>query len=92
MSLRVTLQEKQKWNRKQDKLEGLIESHSHPVTLSEQQLEAIAAAIPPVDISGKVDKEAGKELSSNDYTDEEKSKLAGLNGGLTQAQILTRQL
>lgn len=31
------------------------------------------------DISGKVDKEAGKGLSSNDYTTEEKQKLAGLS-------------
>ena len=32
-----------------------------------------------VDLSGKVDKEEGKGLSSNDYTDEEKAKLAGLD-------------
>lgn len=31
------------------------------------------------DISGKVDKIAGKGLSSNDYTDTEKTKLAGLD-------------
>ena len=31
------------------------------------------------DISGKVDKVEGKELSTNDFTDEEKEKLAGLN-------------
>ena len=29
-------------------------------------------------LNGKVDKEEGKGLSSNDYTDEEKAKLAGL--------------
>ena len=33
------------------------------------------------DISGKVDKVTGKGLSSNDYTDAEKSKLAGLDAG-----------
>ena len=31
-----------------------------------------------VDLSGKVDKEDGKGLSANDYTDEEKAKLAGI--------------
>lgn len=31
------------------------------------------------DISGKVDKEVGKGLSTNDYTTEEKNKLAGLS-------------
>lgn len=31
-----------------------------------------------VDLSGYVQKETGKELSSNDYTDEEKAKLEGL--------------
>lgn len=31
-----------------------------------------------VDLSGKVDKVDGKGLSSNDYTDEEKAKLAGI--------------
>lgn len=31
------------------------------------------------DISGKVDKEAGKGLSSNDFTDQEKDKLEGLH-------------
>ena len=31
-------------------------------------------------LSGKVDKAAGKGLSANDFTDEEKAKLAGLSG------------
>lgn len=34
-----------------------------------------------VDLSGKVDKEAGKGLSSNDYTTTEKNKLAGIAEG-----------
>lgn len=34
-----------------------------------------------VDLSGKVDKEAGKGLSSNDYTTAEKNKLAGIAEG-----------
>lgn len=33
------------------------------------------------DISGKVDKEAGKGLSTNDYTDAEKTKLGGIAAG-----------
>ncbi|MBO5475512.1 MAG: hypothetical protein J5982_03270 [Bacilli bacterium] len=32
-----------------------------------------------IDISGKVDKEKGKGLSTNDYTTEEKNKLAGID-------------
>lgn len=35
------------------------------------------------DISGKVDKEAGKGLSSNDFTTPEKDKLAGVAAGAT---------
>lgn len=35
------------------------------------------------DISGKVDKETGKGLSSNDYTTAEKTKLAGIAEGAT---------
>ena len=35
------------------------------------------------DISGKVDKETGKGLSSNDYTTAEKNKLAGIAEGAT---------
>ena len=39
-----------------------------------------------VDTSGKVDKVAGKALSANDYTDAEKTKLAGIASG---AQVNT---
>lgn len=39
-----------------------------------------------VDLSGKVDKEEGKGLSANDYTDEEKAKLAGIEMA-TDAEI-----
>jgi hypothetical protein len=34
------------------------------------------------DLNGKVDKETGKGLSTNDYTTEEKQKLSGLGSGL----------
>jgi len=61
-------------------------------TLTEQQIEAIAGQITPTDITGKVDKEEGKGLSTEDYTTEEKSKLAGITRGLTQSQIFTRAL
>lgn len=41
-----------------------------------------------VDLSGKVDKVDGKGLSSNDYTDEEKAKLAGIEMA-TDAEVTT---
>lgn len=46
------------------------------------------------DLSNLVTKVTGKGLSTEDYTTAEKEKLAGLSnsGGLTQAQILARQL
>lgn len=40
-----------------------------------------ARAIAAVDISGKVDKVAGKQLSTEDYTTAEKTKLAGIAAG-----------
>ena len=39
-----------------------------------------------VDISGKVDKESGKGLSTNDYTTAEKNKLAGVTAGATKVE------
>lgn len=50
------------------------------VSLTTEQIEAIAALIPAVDISGKVDKITGKGLSTEDYTTTEKNKLALLGG------------
>ncbi|MCI8303869.1 MAG: hypothetical protein HFF52_04485 [Lawsonibacter sp.] len=35
--------------------------------------------LPAVDLTGYVEKEAGKGLSSNDYTDEEKARLNSLD-------------
>lgn len=40
------------------------------------------------DLSGLQPKETGKGLSTNDFTTEEKNKLAGITGGLTMAQTL----
>jgi len=58
------------------------------IELTTQQLEEIAGNIPLVDVSDKVDKIEGYSL----VPDTEITKLAGIDGGLTQAQILTRQL
>ena len=41
---------------------------------------AVQPAVLTAGLAGKVDKEAGKGLSSNDFTSEEKAKLAGLEG------------
>ena len=38
-------------------------------------------------VSGKVDKVSGKELSSNDYTDAEKTKLAGIATGANKTTV-----
>ncbi len=46
----------------------------------DQGIPGVAGPSGTQDISGKVDKVAGKVLSSNDYTDGEKAKLAGLEG------------
>lgn len=53
-----------------------LQNESDPVYLADKPSLALKSEIP--DISGKVDKVEGKELSSNDYTDEEKAKLTGL--------------
>jgi hypothetical protein len=60
-------------------------THSHP--------NDHAAGSDNQDLSSFVIKETGKGLSTNDYTTEEKNKLAGLSGvggGLSQAQIRRR--
>lgn len=53
-----------------------LQAESDPVYLADKPKLALKTEIP--DISGKVDKETGKGLSSNDYTDAEKARLAGL--------------
>ena len=40
-------------------------------------------------LSGKVDKENGKGLSSNDYTSAEKTKLSGIATGATKTEAST---
>ena len=56
-----------------DKIDGVDENSAGDVN-------ALAAAIKDNEaaIAGKVDKVSGKGLSSNDYTDEDKSKLSGI--------------
>lgn len=53
-----------------------LQSESDPVYLADKPKIALKVEIP--DVSGKVDKVVGKGLSSNDYTDADKLKLAGL--------------
>ena len=53
-----------------------LQAESDPVYLADKPKLALKTEIP--DVSGKVDKETGKGLSSNDYTNAEKAKLAGL--------------
>ena len=53
-----------------------LQSESDPVYLADKPKLALKVEIP--DVSGKVDKVVGKGLSSNDYTDADKLKLAGL--------------
>ena len=53
-----------------------LQSESDPVYLADKPKLALKTEIP--DVSGKVDKETGNRLSSNDYTNAEKAKLAGL--------------
>ena len=53
-----------------------LQSESDPIYIADKPNIAFKNEIP--DISVKVDKEEGKGLSSNDYTSEEKAKLASL--------------
>lgn len=53
-----------------------LQSESDPIYLADKPKLALKVEIP--DVSGKVDKVTGKGLSSNDYTDADKLKLAGL--------------
>ena len=55
-------------------LDGIVDRQGEPVDV------ALKSDIFNLDDS-KVDKEEGKGLSSNDFTDEEKEKLDNLNGG-----------
>lgn len=54
--------------------------------LNEQGLERLWAHI-VAKLGNKVDKVSGQGLSTNDYTDEEKSKLAGIADGATNIVV-----
>ena len=53
-----------------------LQAESDPVYLADKPKLALKTEIP--DVSGKVDKVSGKGLSANDYTNEDKAKLDGL--------------
>lgn len=73
---------------------GRVTEASKPTTLSElgitekfyteSQGQALESAL-----NDKVDKVVGKELSSNDYTDDEKEKLSGIAEGATKVEEST---
>lgn len=54
--------------------------------LNEQGLERLWTHI-IAKLGAKVDKVSGKDLSTNDYTDEEKNKLAGIAEGATNIVV-----
>ena len=53
-----------------------VDPELSPTSTNPVQNKVVTAAL-----NGKVDKVAGKDLSTNDYTDEEKNKLAGIEAG-----------
>ena len=53
-----------------------VDPELSPTSTNPVQNKVVTAAL-----NGKVDKVTGKDLSTNDYTDEEKSKLAGIEAG-----------
>lgn len=55
-----------------------VNGHTGTVVLTAGDLDAYTKSEVNTAVSGKVDKEDGKTLSSNDFTDDEKTKLAGL--------------
>lgn len=68
---------------------GKVDKVTGKSLVSDTEISKIhAAGSDNQDLSNLVVKETGKGLSTNDYTTEEKNKLSGLSGGLTQQQIL----
>ena len=65
------------WTNKQDNVDYIMAEDVNSLAAAIIDNEESIANI-NTDIDGKVDKVAGKGLSSNDYTDEEKAKLADL--------------
>lgn len=76
----VTDLEKTAWNGKET-TEGAQVKATKALTDAKSYTNTAISNIPPTDISGKVDKVAGKDLSTEDYTTAEKSKLTGIEIG-----------
>ena len=81
----------------QQKLEG-IESNAEKNKINSISIKRTTSSVPVspdaegnvnIDVSNKVDKESGKGLSSNDYSKEDKNKLAGIESG-SQKNIIEK--
>lgn len=66
-------------------LTGLVTSDASGVLASDTILQALGKL--QAQTSNKVDKEAGKQLSTEDYTSAEKAKLSGIAAGTTAIPI-----
>lgn len=65
-------------------------THKVTATITDGTItKAKLAATLVTEIEGKVDKVEGKGLSANDYTTEEKAKLAGVAAGATKVEAST---
>lgn len=72
--------EKAAWNAKET-VEGAQAKATKALSDAKSYTSTEIAKIPATDISGKVDKVAGKDLSTEDYTTAEKTKLSGVENG-----------
>ena len=74
------------------KVAGLVDTAPEALNTLNELAAALGddpnfAATVATQIGGKVDKVTGKELSSNDYTDVEKTKLAGIETGANKTVV-----
>lgn len=73
-----------------DKLGGLAPS-AYENKIDTVKVDGVAVAISEktvnISLTGKVDKETGKGLSSNDYTSTEKTKLEGIESGANKTTV-----
>lgn len=73
-----------------DKVQVAVDGSTHKVTASIKagsiELSDLNSGVQTTinSVSGKVDKEAGKGLSTNDFTDEDKENLASLSGAVDE--------
>ena len=77
----TALQEHQDISGKAEKSEMSVSTSGDKTTITLKDGTSATVLNAHQDISGKVDKEAGKGLSTNDYTTDEKTKLAGVAAG-----------